>query len=609
MTSKSIHSFHIPVMGTAFTIDTPIKIARYGISSVMSIGDDELCENMREHYAKECNKPFTPIKKWDEDYRARRITAYLDLVQDIVDEQFLALKSSDFEPGSEITKYFELLHDQHPLNQAYCDMLVLEDGDAKRQAQDALRQRIEKGSLDVNIMTKIDRNNYSKQGELLPEEFSDALAGLRGFAKSKLSAAVIFSAGFNRRLYAYVEKFDDFFPDARGWIKKKIILKVSDVRSSLTQGKFFAKKGVWVSEHRIESGLNCGGHAFATQGELLGPILEEFKQHREEMTDQLFEICNQALAHKGRSTFELKPEAKVTVQGGIGTAHEQEFLLDYYHVDATGWATPFLLVPEVTTLDDTTRDILAKATQKDLYLSAISPLGVPFNTVRTSISESKKWEKAYTDRPGSACPKGHLVSNTEFTKVPICPASTLYQKKKIEQLKQMELDEEAYKLQYEKIVQKACLCEDLAAGALVSNQINNKRALTPAVCPGPNLAYFSKISTLAEMAGHIYGRINLLNDAPRSDMFISELKMYIDYFANEIKKVLPTPTRIQLQYLHTFKTNLYEGITYYKGLIPKLMKESEKYRETMKTELAHLAAELDKLVHLHQALFSDLIPA
>ena len=39
------------------------------------------------------------------------------------------------------------------------------------------------------------------------------------------------------------------------------------------------------------------------------------------------------------------------------------------------------------------------------------------------------------------------------------------------------------------------------------------------------------------------------------------------------------------------------------------MKESEKYRETMKTELAHLAAELDKLVHLHQALFSDLIPA
>jgi hypothetical protein len=26
--------------------------------------------------------------------------------------------------------------------------------------------------------------------------------------------------------------------------------------------------------------LNCGGHAFATEGHLLGPILEEFKQRK-----------------------------------------------------------------------------------------------------------------------------------------------------------------------------------------------------------------------------------------------------------------------------------------------------------------------------------------
>jgi len=31
------HSFHVPVMGIAFTIDTPIKIAKYGISSVISL--------------------------------------------------------------------------------------------------------------------------------------------------------------------------------------------------------------------------------------------------------------------------------------------------------------------------------------------------------------------------------------------------------------------------------------------------------------------------------------------------------------------------------------------------------------------------------------------
>ncbi len=58
------------------------------------------------------------------------------------------------------------------------------------------------------------------------------------------------------------------------------MLKVSDFHSAAVQGKFLAKRGLWVSEFRIESGLNCGGHAFATKGQLLGPILEEFQQKR-----------------------------------------------------------------------------------------------------------------------------------------------------------------------------------------------------------------------------------------------------------------------------------------------------------------------------------------
>lgn len=39
---SSEHSFHIPVMGIAFTIDTPIKVARFGISSVISIVEDPI---------------------------------------------------------------------------------------------------------------------------------------------------------------------------------------------------------------------------------------------------------------------------------------------------------------------------------------------------------------------------------------------------------------------------------------------------------------------------------------------------------------------------------------------------------------------------------------
>ena len=58
MKKYNVHSFFIPVMGTAFTIDTPLKVAKYGISSVISIGDDELCEDMRQHYSQKHGLPY-----------------------------------------------------------------------------------------------------------------------------------------------------------------------------------------------------------------------------------------------------------------------------------------------------------------------------------------------------------------------------------------------------------------------------------------------------------------------------------------------------------------------------------------------------------------------
>lgn len=52
----------------------------------------------------------------------------------------------------------------------------------------------------------------------------------------------------NPRLYSYCDAFKDFGIDEKGNFKKQIILKVSDYRSALIQGKFLAKKGLWVSE-------------------------------------------------------------------------------------------------------------------------------------------------------------------------------------------------------------------------------------------------------------------------------------------------------------------------------------------------------------------------
>src|SRR5690606_30369545 len=146
-----------------------------------------------------------------------------------------------------------------------------------------------------NIMTKVDKANYDQNGDPLPQEYSDALSALRGYARSNLRSSVVFSAGMNPRLYSYCEDFEDFFPSEGQLPKKKIILKVSDYRSALIQGKFLAKKGLLVSEFRMESGLNCGGHAFATEGLLMGPILEEFKTKRKELQDELYLLCNQSL--------------------------------------------------------------------------------------------------------------------------------------------------------------------------------------------------------------------------------------------------------------------------------------------------------------------------
>src|ERR1017187_10073495 len=286
------HKFHIPVMGLAYTIDTPIKVARFGISSVISIVEDRLIEMMRSHYYPTIGQEYQPITTHEEDYRSRRISDYLNLVNTIVQEQVEKIRKAAFEAGSEIVKYFEMLPEDNALKPLYRQMMNTNNQPEKEKLENHLRTQIKPGSIDVNIMTKIDRNNYNKQGELL-EGNSEAVAALRGYAKSNLTnSSVIFSAGMNLRLYNYLENCKEFEVNEDGGFTKKVIVKVSDYRSALIQGKYLAKKCVWVSEFRIESGLNCGGHAFATEGYLLGPILEEFKLKRQELVDTLFEIYN-----------------------------------------------------------------------------------------------------------------------------------------------------------------------------------------------------------------------------------------------------------------------------------------------------------------------------
>lgn len=576
------HHFHIPVMGTSFTIDTPLKVARYGISSAISLVDDDLIEKMREHYSKKYQKNYERITNKASDYRAERIKQYLNLINELTEDEFLKVKYSEFGEDEEIDKYFDMLPDNSDLKLAYDEMCCSKDNTERYILQEKLRQKMVQGSIDTNIMTKLDKTNYKSKTEPLPTEYNDAHAALRGFAESDLTSTLILSAGMNPSLYAYLENFDDFYPDENGSFKKKIALKVSDYRSALIQGMYLAKKGLWVSEYRIESGLNCGGHAFATEGYLLGPILEEFKAKRDELIQKTFAMCQAALSNKGKYCTEQSFPLEVTVQGGIGNASENEVLLEHFNVDTTGWGSPFLLVPEATNVDPTTLDLLSEAGEDDLYLSDKSPLGVPMNSVKGNSKDLEREALIHKNRPGSSCPKKFLALNHEFTTNSICTASRQYQDLKIKELKEQELDEDQYQAALKGIEVKECLCAGLAASALVLNNINTKSDGTAvSICPGPNLAYFSKVLSLREMVRHIYGETNAVSSTSRPHMFIKELMLYVQHFKGQVDKLFPADLNTKrLRYLKSFKDHLLEGVDYYKSffanknLIPRTLQHN-----------------------------------
>ena len=563
-TNKQLHTFHIPVMGLAFTIDSPIRVAKYGISSVISIADDDLIEKMRAFYSEKFDVPYQEITQKIHDYRAERITSYLNLVDKIVKEKFESFKTELAESKQALENYIAMLPNKSEIKKGLENLLL--DGIAfKENVKHYLENNLSPGEIDVNIMTKLDKDNFDNK-EQLPIEFNDAHAALRGFANSNLTSSVVLSAGMNPRLFAYFENFSSFFPDLNNNLKKKIILKVSDFRSAMIQGNFLAKKGLWVSEYRIESGLNCGGHAFATDGFLLGPILEEFKHKKDQLIQSAHGIMVKALGQKEMHIPETPLDLKITVQGGVGTAEEHIFMLDYYNVDSVGWGTPFLLVPEATSVDTATRELLIGAKEKDLYLSHISPLGIPFNTVRGTTNEMFKQKRIDEGKAGSSCPKKFLALSKEFGAGGICTSSKKYQDVKLDELAAIKdtLSEETFNKMKFNITEKACLCVGLANASYLENDIKiTGQSQGVIICPGPNMAYFNKEVSLSEMVQHIYGNANVMTDTNRPNLFVKELKMYIDYLKNEISTVSDEITASQVKKLKAFKSNLFEGIAFY----------------------------------------------
>ncbi len=171
----SLHNFSIPVMGTGHSIDSPIRVGPYGIDSVISVVDDLLVERIRKHYCRKFDLPYENIGRTEEDGRARRITAYLNTVKEIVRETFDSIKNQPFFESNDKVTYFELLPGGHPLKQKYEQLMLAEEGTQRDRLSCELSRRMRPGSIDVNIMAGQDKLHQRRRADE-----PGVLAALRG---------------------------------------------------------------------------------------------------------------------------------------------------------------------------------------------------------------------------------------------------------------------------------------------------------------------------------------------------------------------------------------------------------------------------------------------
>src|SRR4030042_4622330 len=167
------HTFHIPVMGTGHSVDTPIRVAPLGISSVISLVDDILLEQIRRYYSEKYNLPYVGIPRHEENGRAKRITAYLEVVREIVQFKMEDIRQQPFFSDNDKRKYFELLPDESPLKKDYSRLFAMQAGPERNALEGDLTRRMRAGSIDVNIMVNLE-NTFDRNGHPRDDEFRDA---------------------------------------------------------------------------------------------------------------------------------------------------------------------------------------------------------------------------------------------------------------------------------------------------------------------------------------------------------------------------------------------------------------------------------------------------
>jgi len=108
--------------------------------------------------------------------------------------------------------------------------------------------------------------------------------------------------------------------------------------------------------------------------------------------------------------------------------------------------------------------------------------------------------------------------------------------------------------------------------------------------------------SLKEIVDHIYGRTNVITRTDRPNMFIKELKIYIDFLKNKVDELKVSMNEKHEKYLLNFADNLKDGIIYYDNLFNQLKDKFEdtkliifKDLELCKNSLHNLKLEIENL--------------